>query len=162
MVTSKLGNPECVILTDGDEKAVALLEKNLASESNQMDPKVVKTQELLWGDEPLKFCDWCKSNWPDLFSSGSVSFDYIVAGDVMYKEELPPLFFSTCNEFLAPGGTLWLCHIPRASVDHALVVNAAEKAGFDCEEFPCSEMEVSGAPIEDRSRAKVYRIARKA
>jgi predicted nicotinamide N-methyase len=162
MVASKLGNPGCVVLTDGDEEAITLLETNLASEANKIDSEVTKTTVLRWGDQKQQsdFTYWCQSTWPDHFRNDDVSFDYIIAGDVMYKSELPALFFSTCRDLLADGGTLWLCHIPRAHVDHDLVVAQATKSGFHIEEFPCTDIEVEDAPLEDRERAKVYRITK--
>jgi hypothetical protein len=101
MVASKLGDPQCVILTDGDDKAVALLEDNLANPANDMNQTVSKTKALLWGEKQQmeEFSQWCRSTWPETFES-DVKFEYIIAGDVMYKAELPPLFFGTCDKFL--------------------------------------------------------------
>jgi hypothetical protein len=171
MVASKLGDPQCVILTDGDDKAVALLKDNLANPANDMNQTVSKTKALLWGEKQHmeEFSHWCRSTWPDdtFESSGGgsggdvVKFDYILAGDVMYKAALPPLFFSTCDKFLETNGTLWLCHIPRANVGHELVVSQAEKAGFSCEPFDASQIKIEDVPIDDLQRARVYCIRRK-
>jgi predicted nicotinamide N-methyase len=162
MVASKLGGPQCVILTDGDDKAVALLEENLANPANDMNQTVSKTKALLWGEtqQMEDFSQWCRSKWPDTFES-DVKFEYIIAGDVMYKAELPPLFFGTCDKFLETNGTLWLCHIPRANVGHELVVSQAEKAGFSCEPFDASQIKIEDIPIDDLQRARVYCIRRR-
>jgi 2-polyprenyl-3-methyl-5-hydroxy-6-metoxy-1,4-benzoquinol methylase len=136
MVVSKLGDPECVILTDGDEQAIHLIEKNLSSPTNAVDANVTKTTTLRWGEtqQLAQFSDWCRSSWPDKFSTETnPAFDYIIAGDVMYKAELPELFFETVLKLLKPKGTLWLCHIPRASVGHDVVIAMARTAG----EFHC-------------------------
>jgi hypothetical protein len=183
MAVSKLGNPACVVLTDGDEKAVSLLEDNLADPFNAIDSDKVKARFLLWGyDQVTEFTDWCRRAyggtktgnekngsssagvgvWKDEQDSTTVKMDCIIAGDVMYKSELPPLFFATVDALLVSnGGTLWLCHVPRATVTHEVVQQAARDAGFRVETIDLTTIPpVEGCPLEDSSRAKVYRITR--
>jgi hypothetical protein len=176
MAVSKLGNPACVVLSDGDEKAVSLLQDNLADPFNSIDSGKVKARFLLWGyDQVADFTDWCRKAYDGNESNNSVvwkeqdtvKMDCIVAGDVMYKRELPPLFFATVDALLlsrsdsSTGGTLWLCHVPRATVTHEVVMSAARDAGFAVETIDLTTIPpVEGCPLEDLSRAKVYRITR--
>jgi hypothetical protein len=178
MTVSKLGNPWCVVLTDGDEKAVSLLQDNMADPFNSIDSDKVKQRLLLWGnDQVTDFTSWCRkafdgseSNngnvcalkkeqvWKD---TDAVKMDCILAGDVMYKSELPPLFFATVDALLESSGILWLCHVPRATVTHEVVMLAACDAGFAVETVDLTTIPpVEGCPLEDSSRAKVYRITR--
>ena len=161
MVVSKLGNPKCVILTDGDGEAVGLLEKNLSSPNNRIDQQTIKAKFLRWGEDRQMedFSTWCHLSWPDAFPIAA-EFDHIIAGDVMYKEELPPIFFATSFKFLKHDGVLWLCHIPRANVGHELVVACAEKFGFRFDHVPTSHIAIENIPIEDIERAKVYRLTK--
>lgn len=193
MTVSKLGHPACVVLTDGDEKAVSLLQDNLADPFNSIDDSKVKARLLYWGyDHVADFTEWCRkaydgneneNNENNNSSAGAlwkeqdtVKMDCIIAGDVMYKSELPPLFFETVDALLVSksssesssssssstvGGTLWLCHVPRATVTHEVVVSAARDAGFAVEIVDLTTVPpVEGCPLEDLSRAKVYRITR--
>jgi predicted nicotinamide N-methyase len=173
MTISKLGNPACVVLTDGDEKAVSLLKDNLADPFNSIDSDTVKARFLLWGyDHVAEFTDWCRQAYDGSKDNNEngvwkkpdtpVKMDCIIAGDVMYKRELPPLFFATVDALLvSTGGTLWLCHVPRATVTHEVVQQAARDAGFVVETIDLTTIPpVEGCPLEDSSRAKVYRITR--
>jgi hypothetical protein len=178
MTVSKLGHPFCVVLTDGDEKAVSLLQDNLADPFNSIDSDKVKPRLLRWGyDQVTEFTDWCRKAFDGNENNNSsacalkkeqvwkeqdaVKMDCIIAGDVMYKSELPPLFFATVDALLESSGTLWLCHVPRATVTHEVVTLAARDAGFAVETVDLTTIPpVEGCPLEDSSRAKVYRITK--
>jgi hypothetical protein len=185
MTVSKFGHPACVVLTDGDEKAVSLLQDNLDDPFNSINSGKVKARLLRWGyDQVTDFTDWCRKAYDGNENNNNnssacavwkeqdtVQMDCIVAGDVMYKSELPPLFFATVDALLASssestessstGGTLWLCHVPRATVTHEVVMSAARDAGFAVETIDLATIPpVEGCPLEDSSRAKVYRITR--
>ena len=188
MTVSKLGHPACVVLSDGDEKAVSLLQDNLTDPFNSIDSDKVKPCLLRWGyDKVADFTDWCRQAFDGKDNNNSsscalrkeqiwkeqdaVKMDCIIAGDVMYKSELPPLFFATVDALLvskgeseslsSTGGTLWLCHVPRATVTHEVVMLAARDAGFAVETVDLTTIPpVEGCPLEDSSRAKVYRITR--
>lgn len=58
------------------------------------------------------------------------SFDFILAGDVLYKESLLAPFLGTVREMLAAGGKMFLCHVPRAGVTYEIVEQALADAGF--------------------------------
>ena len=58
------------------------------------------------------------------------SFDFILAGDVLYKHSLLAPFLKTVGDMLAKGGQLVLCHIPRAGVTCDEVEKAIIGAGF--------------------------------
>lgn len=183
MTVSKLGKnkPTCVVLTDGDEQAVSLLRQNLDDPFNAVDLKTVKERFFLWGrSEVAGFYEWCRQAYDDdgnvwTTTKETVQFDCIIAGDVMYKSELPRLFFETVDALLVASnanvvdkgdndntGVLWLCHVPRATVTHEVVQQAARDAGFEVETVDLSSIPpVEGCPVEDSSRAQVYRITRR-
>mgnify|MGYP005841084109 CR=1 FL=1 len=181
MVASKniLGVPRCVALTDGDPLAVDLLKQNLQNPTNAIDQSMVKETRLLWGTDDTEgmsqFSKWCQTQWPELWpnnlqddknqqeenSSKTPSFDLIIAGDVLYKETLPLLFFQTVEALLDEDGTLWLCHVPRFNVTQEIVVDAATTAGFAMESHPLTDCDIPGCPLEDRERARIYRITKK-
>jgi predicted nicotinamide N-methyase len=156
ILASKLGPPACVALTDGDEQAMTLLEENLANPFNAVDSSIAKSRFLCWGKDVHTFTEWCQQSWP----SDHHTFDIIVAGDVMYKKELPMLFFQTVDNLLSQEGVLWLCHVPRSTVNHLVVMQAAEDGGFQIQAQDTSSMEVADCPDEDLNRAVVYRITR--
>lgn len=159
MVISKVANVSCVILTDGDEKAVELLELNLINSTNSLDLRLVKAAKLLWGTDASAFTNWCRETFPTLWSD-QVLFDCIVAGDVLYQTQLPAKFFDSVRSLLAPSGLVFLCHVPRASVSHDVVVEAARGNGFLVERVDTDGLSVDGCPAEDVSRAVIYRMRR--
>lgn len=147
MTVHKLLPHAIVVLTDGDAEALDLLRRNLDEPSNHINSDQVKARLLRWGvggnndDDGTEanrieggissFGLWCEQSWPNDFAANATCFDSIVAGDVLYKLELPALFFETVYKLLNPaGGTLLLCHIPRAAVSQDIVHAAALSAGF--------------------------------
>lgn len=58
------------------------------------------------------------------------SFDFVLAGDVLYKQCLLDPFLGTVRDMLAPGGRMLLCHVPRAGVTYDIVERALVEAGF--------------------------------
>jgi predicted nicotinamide N-methyase len=164
--------PLALVLTDGDEKAVALLDLNLSNPSNQISASVVRATPLLWGATESgaiqcpDFCDWCRVSYPSIWSSDrtDVDFDTIFAGDVLYKADLPKLFFETAFALLSKNGyddsALWLCHIPRHGVSHEMVIESALNAGLYVEK-PIDMSFVAamrGCPLDDLERAVIYRM----
>jgi hypothetical protein len=125
-------------------------------------------------------------------------------GDVLYKPDLPRIFFDTVRQLLlrrrqqkerldqpddddddsqqpsssdASGrsssnsgdgiGILWLCHVPRSTVTHELVVQAAHQGGFTIKKTislddnsvgSSSKLLGDTCPMEDVTRARVYRM----
>jgi hypothetical protein len=156
MVASKLGDPICVILTDGDSDALNLLQQNLVNPYNGIKTKTTKATLLRWGPPLDEFRKWCQQTFP-----GETKFDVILAGDAMYKKELPKLFFDTVNSLLSENGTLWLCHVPRAHVTHDVVRTTAQECGFEIEAFDSSDIRVENCPLHDRERAIVYQVRRR-
>ena len=149
----------CVALTDGDELSVCLLKQNL--ERNKIQNYDVMS--LLWGNEEsmITFSSRSNKTWPQetTTSNGVVQFDRIVAGDVMYKRELPPLFFETVNRFLARDGYLLLFHVPRSCVDHEMVCSSATKASLCISKigFELPNIEhVIGISPDDANRGALY------
>lgn len=58
------------------------------------------------------------------------SFDFVLAGDVLYKRCLLDPFLGTVRDMLAPGGRMLLCHVPRAGVSYGIVGRGFVDAGF--------------------------------
>jgi predicted nicotinamide N-methyase len=108
---------EKVTATDGDKVAMRIIRENLA-----MNAAAVDAELLRWG-EPIQMADVERC-------------DVIVAGDVIYKEELPPLFFQTVKDVLGAKDcskprVLYLCHIPRGGVTHEHVQSVATATGLE-------------------------------
>jgi predicted nicotinamide N-methyase len=158
IIVSKLGNSK-VVLTDGDEEAMGLLDQNLADPYNEIDASRVKATFLRWNEQLDEFDCWCRGNVFDDDES-SVDFDILLAGDVMYKNELPALFFKTADRYLSRKGILWLCHVPRSTVTHQVVKDAAVAAGFRIETVDTTNVVVKDCPKIDLDRAVVYKITR--
>ena len=161
MAVSKLLQPDsCLVLTDGDDKAVDLLQSNLENPFNQIDSSFVGCTRLRWGNaSDGRYLDtWCRRRWNHHWEKNErLVFDTVVAGDVLYKSRLPEVFFRTVVQFLADDGDLWLCHVPRADVTQEIVVAAANKAGLLVDQIALDNITASGCPVEDSSRARVYR-----
>jgi predicted nicotinamide N-methyase len=183
MALSKVAlEASCVVLSDGDVKAVDLLRENLlhngiGSGSGDDDPSVVMAEHLVWGDDENggdgkdgstdRFSDRCRSLLDNCWrAEDEVKFDCIVAGDVLYKGDLPGLFFQTVQRFLSQGGTVWLCHVPRANVTHEIVVAAAQASGLEVvERVRASDDETAGfvgedCPRDEVDKAQIYRMTR--
>lgn len=170
-VSSLKQPPSCVMLTDGDDKALDLLNQNLVhNDFPQNGP--VAAAKLVWGDTDADatnhFLEVCRSTHPSRKDNDIVAFDCIVAGDVLYKANLPALFLTTVRRYLSPSGTLWLCHVPRANVSHEVVSSAIRAAGFHVVEqrSATSVLETDGAigegcPLDDVQRAQIYRVSRR-
>lgn len=159
MLASKLGPPACVALTDGDDQAMALLAENVQNPFNCIDSSVAKSKFLWWSEEIAAFREWCQQSWPIEFAD-NVTFDIIVAGDVMYKTNLPKIFFETVDTLLSETGVLWLCHVPRSTVTHSVVVQAAKDCGFQVQSHMTETMDVADCPKGDIVRAVIYRVTR--
>ena len=157
-------NPTAIVLTDGDPMAVRLLKSNLENSYNQMNTSIVQATHLLWGinDDTMnlpEFTDWFRAAYT--CECEKPLFDSIFAGDVLYKAELPKLFFATAFSLLSKNAdsSLWLCHIPRHGVLHSIVVEAAKNAGFLVTTIDTTAQRiVEGCPLEDLQRAVTYRM----
>ena len=158
-------NPTAIVLTDGDPMAIRLLKLNLENPNNQMNTAIVQANHLLWADNDdnfmtfPEFSKWFRTAYT--CESEIILFDSIFAGDVLYKSELPKLFFATAYSLLSKkaGSSLWLCHIPRHGVLHSIVVDAAKKAGFVVTTIDSTlQRKVEGCPLDDLQRAITYRM----
>lgn len=74
------------------------------------------------------------------------SFDFILAGDVLYKHVLLAPFLATVREMLAPGGRMLLCHVPRAGVTYEIVEKAFGEGGFGFEVLNGGMKAAGGGP----------------
>jgi hypothetical protein len=158
-------NPTAIVLTDGDPTAVHLLKSNLENPNNQINTAVVQAFPLLWqisdddSENFPEFLKWFKAAYT--CECEIMAFDSIFAGDVLYKSELPDLFFATAFSLLSKkaDSSLWLCHIPRHGILHSIVIKAAEKAGFIVTTLDNSlQRNVAGCPSDDLQRAVTYRM----
>lgn len=176
MLAHQLG-ANSVALTDGDPVSIDLIKENLIL--NNMEEERIKTTRLLWGDnkENERFHSWYQDTFCNNNSGGdhddednnTITFDMIVAGDVMYKSSLPELFFQTVMHYLKKEtGILYLCHVPRANVTQDIVVKQAKDSGLKVEIIEVCGLEQwmddGGGEYyekEDVSRAKVYKMMRR-
>ncbi|GMH69341.1 hypothetical protein TrST_g1134 [Triparma strigata] len=155
-----------VCFTDGDEVALTLLKENAGMNGVEITRGSAAgvPPAYLWGDDDSRINAlevWCRNHWTDGWGSDEkFEFDTILAGDVLYKEGLPEVFFSSVNRLLAPSGVLLLCHVPRAEVTHERVEAAAVKAGMEFEEVEKLSLPEE-AKLEDAVRAKIYRFTTK-
>eukprot|EP00897_Mesotaenium_endlicherianum_P004138 jgi/Mesen1/3752/ME000205S03015 len=117
-----------IVATDGDPKALDLLEENLALNRDEFPVDRIQYQQLRWGDaEDIE-------NARTL--SDGAGFDVILGADVVYVAEAVPLLFQTSKMLLAglPSGAgliplLILCHITRR-VSEGEILSEATKAGL--------------------------------
>jgi len=149
MLCQRLGAAR-VVLTDNDPRSL----KHMAidCESNKVDATVCS---LDWFDSSSSKLD---------LDSGASGALRIVAGDVLYKQELLDPFMSTVYSLLSSnaGSEMLLCHIPRAGIDHLHILDLAahKRFGITVEEVDPSKWRKGScteyAPEEDYSRAKLY------
>lgn len=173
-------NSWAVVLSDGDEKAVELIQSNLQNPNNLILTDRVKACVLKWWkndvestsirdqflcQQVLKSVESCNNDGKSQSTVGLIEeylFNDIIAGDVLYKAELPELLFHTAYTLLKKedGNSLWLCHVPRHGVTHEIVQQAAKDANFDYEIIPTNHIILPEevCPIEDSSRAVVYKM----
>ena len=86
-------------------------------------------EHVVHEEDPAK-----SSAQPSLSPSSPLEFfDFILAGDVLYKHCLLRPFLRTVRDMLAPGGRMFLCHVPRAGVSYDIVERAFVEAGFGFE-----------------------------
>lgn len=99
-------------------------------------------------------------------------FDFILAGDVLYKQTLLEPFLGTVEEMLAPNGRLLLCHVPRAGVTYDIVEDAftRNRLAFTVVDGSKDKMEINGGRddvggvelcMDDARRARLYSVTRK-
>lgn len=150
MVCSRLGCA-MLVLTDNDPRSISHMKSDC--KSNAVDAIVCT---LDWFSPDVSFLD-----------SGGINVTHelcVVAGDVLYKHILLEPFFRTSCLLLRTRSQscMFLCHVPRAGVNHSDVVDEAEKQGLFIEEIQ-SETGLNDnarkyCPEEDTDRAKLYRI----
>jgi predicted nicotinamide N-methyase len=156
MTAAALG-ASLAVATDGDPEVVAMLAGNMAQNNEAARPGRLAADSLWWGDDGSlrALLAAYGGGGGGGGGSGVCDFRVLLAGDVLYKHELLPLFFGTVSRLLAlpdaaaTAGTgtadgdaercaaaapaprrLLLCHIPRAAVEHAQVVATAEEHGL--------------------------------
>lgn len=150
MVCSRVGSRR-LILTDNDPRSITHMKQDCAKNAVVAE---------------VNFFDWfC----PDIGALNlvldRVPADLcIVAGDVLYKSSLLEPFFQSVHLLfnLQKEVCMFLCHVPRAGVNHSDVIREAERIGFSIEEIfiPSGNIEHSRkyCPEDDISRAKLFKI----
>lgn len=149
MICSKIGCRK-VILTDNDPRSITHMKQDCLHNHVEAEVKVL---------------DWFSPNIDSLeLERGPSTKLCIVAGDVLYKRVLLQPFFATARALLQNRcqSSMFLCHVPRAGVDHSDVVDEAVRHGLTIKELQCTEEETEYArkycPEEDTSRAKLYAV----
>ena len=160
--------PSFVCLTDGEDKSVELMQQNIQLQDNisllGLNALCIHATTMKWGNtchDSLK--QECLIRFPHIFPQSNkdiIDFDCILAGDVLYKQELPQLFFQSVVQYLAkPRGVLFLCHVPRATVTHEYVLEVAHEYGFHVETLDLENIPLPLAcPLEDAQRACIYKM----
>jgi predicted nicotinamide N-methyase len=150
MVCSRMGC-ENLILTDNDARSITHMKQDCLKNKVQAEVKV-----LDWFSPDINSLDIA-------MGPGSLNL-CILAGDVLYKQVLLEPFFTTVNLLLGikKGSFMLLCHVPRAGVEHVIVLEVANRLGLNIEEITVTLEEKEHAlkycPEEDVIRAKLYRI----
>ncbi|XP_060208528.1 uncharacterized protein LOC132635932 [Lycium barbarum] len=114
-----------VVATDGDTKALDLLNQNLAL---NLQPPTLITKKLEWGN---------RDDVESIKRLNDTGFDVIIGTDVTYVAEAVSPLFATAKELIRSGsgdkedGTpaLILCHVFRR-VDEPSILSAASEFGF--------------------------------
>jgi len=155
MVCSKLGCAR-VVLTDNDPQSILHMRSDCPRNGVLAD---------------VVAFDWFS---PDVGSLGladalaaPAARLLVVAGDVLYKHALVAPFFTTVRRVLQlkSGSTMYLCHVPRAGVEQAMVVAAAAEHGFriapadDAAAAAKNDDNLRYCPEEDISRSQLYSIS---
>ena len=160
MICKKIGATE-VYLTDYDDVSINHMKSDIKTNGfdNEDNVNVVNL-------------DWYKPDIVEIQQLISINKlpIKIVAGDVLYKHALLEPFMYTVKLILSSNSDsengktndMLLCHVPRAGVEHELVIAAATKQNLSIEEIP-PELYKKGSlllycPTEDIERAKLYRI----
>ena len=150
MVCSRIGCRK-IILTDNDPRSIKHMVQDCHHNSVVADVKI-----LDWFLPDISSLNLCE----EIISSDLC----VIAGDVLYKRSLLEPFFCTSRLLLESKSksTMYLCHVPRAGVEYADVVDEANSAGLFIEEIFLSSADTKNArkycPEEDTSRAKLFRI----
>ena len=160
-----------VVITDGDQTSVDLARQNLAANvvgnAASAAPPAVSVDRLLWGGDAHQDAVLLNMEAADCPGAGGApaastvpTYSVVLAGDVLYKESLPPLFFATLKRHLALDGRALLCHLVRAGVTHDLVVAAATAAGFVVSQvpLPSSALPHEHCPEEEVALARIYQL----
>ena len=120
-ILAKMLGAENMVMTDGDAEVVDLLQKNVVE--NAIEASV---HSLWWGDQ--ESMQQFTTDFPE-------KFNRLIAGDVLYKQSLLELFFTTVAALLSKdeGSFMLLCHIPRAGVQQEMVIAEAARHGLRSE-----------------------------
>eukprot|EP01041_Mallomonas_annulata_P003870 gene3870-7720_t len=148
MLCRKIG-AKIVYLTDHDERSLDHMKQDI--QDNNIDAEIIR---LDWFNPNMSFIDLS-------ISSPDIENVRIVAGDVLYKSALVIPFLTLVKQLLVHKNSfLLLCHVPRAGVEHAHVVQACGDLGLDIITIATDEWRkgacLQHCPPEDYNRAQLY------
>lgn len=159
----KPGEGSLEACADGDAEGVVELEDGTAAlhgdgDGDDSSIPVVMGSEATREPSLTKPPAGKPSGWP------LQGFDFVLAGDVLYKDSLSAPFLGTVQKMLARGGRLFLCHVPRAGVTYDIVEQAFLDAGFGFQVLSGKEdgHVVGGVELceDDARRARLYSVSR--
>lgn len=149
MLCDKLGSRSAV-LTDNDERSIRHMREDCPRNNVRC-----KVHALDWFDPDGAMAELGISSFENLC---------VLAGDVLYKHVLVDPFFQLVTRLLSavPESEMLLCHIPRAGVDHEIVLRAGQLNNLTLIPVDSSlwrkGVVVDYSPSEDYDRAQIYRI----
>lgn len=113
---------ENVVATDGDEKALPLLNQNIASNLAPSELEKLTTKKLEWGN---------KEQIEAIKDENKGGFEIVIGTDVTYVAEAILPLFETARALISSqrSTALILCHVLRR-VDEASILSAASRFGF--------------------------------
>ena len=141
---------ERIWLTDHDSRSLAHMTKDIFT--NDIEAEVIA---LNWFD-----FDMSTFAANTFFSENKLR---IVAGDVLYKNELLVPFFTVVSSILGLSDSkMLLCHVPRAGVEQETVTRTAAEFGLQVSAIDPAEWRKGVCLMysvpEDYNRAQLYEI----
>ena len=122
ILLNKLGVGARILATDGDEKALALLQKNM--HTNSCDDHL-SAEKLWWSEDPAELESFVRS-----YCEGQ-RFDVILAADVIYDESAVLPLAATCAALLKPEAEAHVTlGFARRNVPIGAFIAAAEARGL--------------------------------
>jgi predicted nicotinamide N-methyase len=129
-----------VFLTDGDTDALVQLRENVERNKSKTDSgegnnnaAIISCHQLLWGRQTaMDFLE--RQHHHGQTQTQPLLFDVVLASDVIYVADIIPPLWETIQSLLTPNGVFLLAYAKRkVPVSFALVLSAAEEAGFSHE-----------------------------
>ena len=166
MVCSRLGAKN-IILTDHDEQSLTHMRQDCLT-NNVVNSRVARLDwflpDFVTADLQLDNGDISGGDDDD----GDDDELVIVAGDVLYKHSLVEPFFTTVKALFGMKSNsrscLYLCHVPRAGVEHSEIAAFARGLGLNMASIEADKwrkgscVDTEYVPTDDVDRARVYKV----